>query len=147
MATETKEPTLAQLTAAARKKWPRSKVVVNPSAPDAAIRAEWRRLNQDAEQRRRSLEIPLARSRAAKAALDAAARFVCDVDGDSPSIDQLRAALAEMDAIHAAEDERLTLQKQIRSRPALTGRRFEVVERSSFAGLPSEMQIAAADTF
>lgn len=98
--------------------------------------------------RRKELETPLkVSSHSVLLTILPAAEFVCDVNGDHPSIDQLRAALAKAMAHVAVVDEDLALKREQRTLNT-HGKRCNVLEAQHLIpGFPVSIQLCDGDTW
>lgn len=138
--------TLAKLQSAARKRWKNANVRENKSAPDAETKREWMAQNAQARERIKQLKEYLKRGQAdtQRDRLLSAARFVCDVNGDHPSIEQLRSIVAEATRIDAAKAEIAELDEAIKKRQIYRHRwNVSVVHSHPF---PHAQVVASADS-
>lgn len=148
MTATTRQPTLKQLHAAAQKKWgKRAYVEHSPKAPDAETRAEWRRLNVEAAARLKEIEAELE-PLTAQSVLDQmtkAAQFVCDVNGDHPSIDLLRGVLVDAANRAALKSEQADIEQARKSRHPYWYR-YKAAKVQSLGGLSMAHILCEADT-
>lgn len=142
-----KQPTLKQLQTAAQMRWGHTaNVTINKNAPTAEQRAEYLTLNAVANARIKAIDAELKSSamKSITERLTKAAQFVCDVNGDHPSIDQLRIVVAEATRRDAMNEERRTLDKERNSRITWV-KRYKVTRMSDIGSIFAVVE-ADADT-
>ena len=133
----TRQPTLKQLQAAASKRSKDWTVGHSPKAPDADTRTAHREQNT-ADRARideigKLLNAPEARTILNR--LTAAARFVVDVEGGSPSMEQLAEVMAEAERLAELRTERAELEAAVKARPS-HWRRWQLYEITRIGGRP-----------
>jgi hypothetical protein len=122
--------TLASARALARRRLhPHAQIRVNKTVPDREGREEALLRIRTIRLRCADIENELSATRDAVTRLAAAARFVADVNGDPPSIDQLREAVEAVEVREALRDELTRLRVSIKEQHTYR-RRYECVYRA-----------------
>ena len=144
----TKFASRSDLIRESKKRYGKNTVVVyDPAAPNAAELERRKEANAIGSARLKEIGARLATISKLThfRELATAARFVVDVAGDSPSIEQLAAALAVTEEYFALRDEQSTLQEEAKRRVTWR-RRYTVMQRGTLCGISTSTVLADGDT-
>jgi hypothetical protein len=118
-----------------------------PKALDAAGREALTARRKELVLKRDTLKSALGNPALATKRLLEAATFVCDVDGDDPSIPQLREAVAVMQATIAAQQEYAEVMAELRDTAGRGySRRWAVLKVLGDTPFPCSTSVAEGDT-